>query len=162
MAKQKKVHLYSKKMSLKAPPEEKTLGELYDKDFYKWTNTQSKLLLKGEYSKLDIQNLVEEIKSLGKSDRRALHSQFIRLLEHLLKLQYTPERQENSNSWKNSVVNARRAINSILKDSPSLKNELKTIFSSCYEAAVENAAIESGEEISFFPKECPWDIKDLI
>lgn len=49
----------------------------YDKDFYKWTKQQALLLKKKQFSSLDIDHLVEEIESLGRSDKRALKSYFI-------------------------------------------------------------------------------------
>ena len=45
---------------------------LYDTDFYAWTLEQSRLLRSGNLQGLDIENLVEEIESLGKQERREL------------------------------------------------------------------------------------------
>ena len=49
-----------------------THPELYDQDFYQWTQEQAALLREGAWQDLDVINLAEEIESLGKSDRRAL------------------------------------------------------------------------------------------
>jgi Domain of unknown function DUF29 len=66
---------------------------LYDRDFFAWTQQQAALLRRaaaGEPSSdLDLQNLAEEIESLGKRDRRALPAQLARITEHLLKLQFS-------------------------------------------------------------------------
>lgn len=40
--------------------------ELYETDFYAWTIEQAKFLRNGDWNKLDISNLAEEIQSLGK------------------------------------------------------------------------------------------------
>jgi len=45
---------------------------LYDLDFYAWTQTQSELLRLGNWQELDIENLVEEITSLGKQQKQEL------------------------------------------------------------------------------------------
>jgi Domain of unknown function DUF29 len=42
----------------------------YDEDFYAWTVEQARLLRSGKLSSLDVENLAEEIESLGRSDKR--------------------------------------------------------------------------------------------
>ena len=86
----------------------------YEIDFFNWTFHQAKLLKKRAFSELDIENLIEEIESLGRSDRRALRSQVVRLLMHMLKQSYQPEGQGNSRSWAGSISNGccSRAIRS--------------------------------------------------
>lgn len=134
----------------------------YDRDFFKWTHTQALLLKKGEFSKLDIEHLIEEIESLGKSDKRSLKSHLINLLMHLLKIQYQPEMKENTNSWDASVRNARLEITLLLEDSPSLKNELPKMIESAYKFARQKAADETNISLKTFPKECSWTIKEII
>lgn len=80
-------------------------NHLYEKDFYQWSLHQAKLLKRGEWTKLDLENLVEEIESLGKSERSALKNQMIRLLMHLLKIKYQPNK--HTKSWDKSIGNAR-------------------------------------------------------
>jgi hypothetical protein len=38
----------------------------YNRDFYRWTKSQVSLLRKKEFTHLDVENLIEEIESLGK------------------------------------------------------------------------------------------------
>jgi hypothetical protein len=42
---------------------------LYDADFYAWSTEQAQLLRAGEFSRLDIENLAEEIESMGRRDK---------------------------------------------------------------------------------------------
>ena len=46
--------------------------DLYETDFYAWTQRQVELLRKRDLNNLDIENLIEEIDSLGKQERREL------------------------------------------------------------------------------------------
>jgi hypothetical protein len=135
---------------------------LYEQDFNKWINQQVALLKKGDIDQVDMANLIEEMESLGKNDRRALKSQLTRLLMHLLKQEYQPEKQTDSHSWTNSIVEAERAIKYLLEDSPSLKNELKNMLESSYEDARQDAAKETGLGINKFPKECPYKLEKLL
>jgi hypothetical protein len=109
---------------------------LYDQDYYLWLQTTIKQLRSGQVFTLDLENLIEELESMGKSDRRALESLLTRLLEHLLKLTYWQgEREYNQRGWKNEIRNFRLQIKKILKDSPSLKSYLAEVFPECYKDA---------------------------
>lgn len=46
----------------------------YDSDFYGWTQEQAGLLRSGNLHLLDTRNLLEEIESMGNSERRELES----------------------------------------------------------------------------------------
>jgi len=155
----KTIRATPKKLSISAPSMSKS--NLYDVDFYKWTKTQATLLKKKQVSELDLNNLREEIESLGKNDKRSLRSQTTRLLMHLLKKKYQPEK-DTSNSWDNSITDASREIKYLIKDSPSLKNELKKVFLEAYEDSREDASRETKMDIKKFPKECPWTFEELF
>lgn len=136
------------------------MNNLYNKDFYKWTRSQVAILKKGNVQCLDLVNLLEEIESLGKSDKRALHSHLINLLMHMLKVNYQPEK--HTPSWDSSISNARREIRLLLEDSPSLKNELKKFLDKAYQYARKDAGKETGKAESYFPVECPWKLKQIL
>lgn len=134
----------------------------YTKDFYKWTKEQAHLLKKKKLDALDIENIAEEVESLGKSDKRALRSHLIILLMHLLKKQYQPEGKKKSNSWEASIDNASLEIKLILEDSPSLKKEFSEIYGNAYQYAREKAAIETQLAIKNFPESCPWKLQEVL
>ena len=159
--KTKTVKVSSRRLSVRAPVLQEEEME-YNKDFFKWTKTQANLLKKHDFSHLDIDNLREEIESLGRNDKRALQSQAVRLLMHLLKQKLQPEKQINSNSWNNSIIASSLEIKYLIKDSPSLKNELIKVFPEAYEDARHGAAAETGLDIKKFPEKCPWEIQKIL
>ena len=67
-------------------------ASLYDRDFFAWTQDQAALLRAWpEHLRpngIDIENLVEEVESLGKSDRRAIESLLELVVLHFLKLEF--------------------------------------------------------------------------
>ncbi len=69
---------------------QKQVSSLYDKDFYAWTQEQASLLQSRQWSQLDLPNLIEEIESLGRQERRELINRLSVLMAHLLKWQYQP------------------------------------------------------------------------
>jgi len=109
---------------------------LYEKDYYLWLEKTIHLLETNQFSDLDLENLIEEISSMGKSEKRSLESYLTRLLEHLLKLAYwESELEYNQRGWKNEIRNFRRAIKRIIADSPSLQPYLIEIFNKSYQEA---------------------------
>lgn len=132
----------------------------YEKDFYSWTLHSAKLLRDGKFSEVDIENVAEEIESMGKSDKRELISRFALLLSHLLKWQYQPERR--GNSWKHTIKNQRLEVRELLKDSPSLKYEIDNQIEYAYEKALNIAIEETGLSESTFPKNCPFSLEQCL
>ena len=111
----------------------------YDQDYFQWSQEQSKLLKERKFELLDVENLAEEIESLGKRDRRKLESLLLRLFEHLLKRRYVGI-QECYRGWDIEIRNFSRQIQRLLKDSPSLKNYLEEIASDCYQEAIDSVS----------------------
>ncbi|MDD5036377.1 MAG: DUF29 family protein [Methylococcaceae bacterium] len=46
---------------------------LHDRDFYEWTRQQTNLLRTRDFARVDLENLIEEISSLGECDKREAH-----------------------------------------------------------------------------------------
>ena len=136
-----------------------TNDNLYDQDFYLWIETISKQLKAGKFAEIDLANLIEEIESMGKSEKRELKSRLIVLLMHLLKWQYQPEKR--SESWRSTITEQRICIELLLEDSPSLQPLFIEIFADCYEKARLKASEETGIKLNFFPKESPFTLEDV-
>ena len=132
----------------------------YDSDFYLWLAGQAALIREGKFDKLDIENVAEEIESLGRSDKRALGSQLRRLLMHLLKWQRQPGRR--SQSWRNSINSARDELRVIVQDSPSLKPVLEASLAGEYLTARKRAVDETGLSGKNFPANCPYTLDDIL
>jgi len=121
-------------------PQPKT-ETLYTQDYYLWLKTTINQLRAGHFSGVDLQNLIEELESMGRREKRAIKSFLIKLLEHLLKLQYwDAERERNEGHWKGEIRTFRREIKDELTDSPSLQPYILEIFDECYEKARAEAS----------------------
>ena len=132
----------------------------YDTDFYQWTQDQAAHLRAKEWSALDVDNLAEEIESLGASDRRALRGHLMRLSQHLLKWRHQPQRR--GESWQQSIDNARLQIELILEDSHSLRDFLPDAFAWAYPRGRKEAAKETHLPLETFPEVCPWTLNQLL
>lgn len=61
--------------------------DLYERDFFAWTQDQAARLRALRPNGLDVENLAEEVETLGRSERRAVVSLMRRIVHHLLKLE---------------------------------------------------------------------------
>ena len=133
----------------------------YETDFYLWTQQQADLLRQGQFNRvdLDLENIAEEIESMGKRDRRSVSSYLQNVLLHLLKWRYQPERR--GTSWRMSIRNGRYQVRRLISESPSLKPQLPAILAEEYPLARENAADETGLPLTTFPEECPFTVEQI-
>ena len=133
---------------------------LYEADFNLWLSETVNLIRKGELDKLDLENLAEEIEDMGNSRKDALESNLIRVLQHLLKWKYQP--QKRTNSWKVSITEHSLRLNKAFKKSPSLKVYFDDVFTECYQDARLIASQETGLNILSFPEVCPFKREDIL
>lgn len=131
----------------------------YEQDFYGWVQDQAAALRSGRLSDLDIEHLIDEVESMGRSEKRALESRLVVLLVHLLKWKYQPARR--GKSWQLTCKGQRINFEDILDDNPSLKSQFDTLLSRAYDKAVIDAATETGLDEETFPQFCPWSWKQI-
>ena len=133
----------------------------YETDFYQWTQQQAALMRQGEFNRvdLDIENIAEEIESMGRCDRYALRSYLHNILMHLLKWQYQPE--QHGTSWRLSIKNGRHQVDILVEDSPSLQGKIPDLITKEYAQARENAALETGLSLATFPELCPFTVEQI-
>ena len=119
------------------------VSELYDRDFFLWTQEQATALraVKDSNLPLDWDNLAEEIESLGKSDRRELRSQIRRIMRHLLKLEISPALDPRG-GWCSTIADSRSEIEDVLQDSPSLGREVDRMIAEELNTAAKFAAAD--------------------
>jgi len=137
-----------------------TSARLYETDFYGWIQNQAGVLRAGSFASLDLDNLIEEIESMGKSHLRALESRIEVLLIHLLKLQFQPERK--SPSWEHTINEQRDRLTDHLLENPSLKPKVPEAQTKAYRYAIKGASRETGLPVSTFPPQCPWTFEQIM
>ncbi|NEP22275.1 MAG: DUF29 domain-containing protein [Moorea sp. SIO1F2] len=136
------------------------MEKAYTKDFNSWTQQTAQLLREGRWQEIDLENLIEEVEDLGKSERRGITSQLIRLLLHLLKWQY--QHQRRSDSWLDSITDARTQIELAIEDSPSLRSYPAEQLEQSYQRARRKAAQQTGMSVSVFPEACPYSLELIL
>jgi hypothetical protein len=137
-----------------------SLSHLYETDFSLWLEKTAHLLREKNFQQLDIENLLEEIEGMSRSEKDALESNLIIVLQHLLKWDY--QISKRSPSWSYSIYEHSRRLKKSLKNSPSLKNYLHDIFTESYQEARKLASLETSLTLDTFPLECPYIPEDIL
>ncbi|WP_020604434.1 DUF29 domain-containing protein [Spirosoma spitsbergense] len=116
-----------------------------------------RLLEEKEYE--EAQEALDELyQAMANAERRALNSQLIRLMVHILKWRYQPDRR--STSWVRTIVNARQEIKSLQEYMPSLnRKHIETIWQKNFELAIDAAKAEMNlsRKDKFEPAELDWE-----
>ncbi len=136
------------------------LPNLYDCDFNLWIEATVQLLREGRLRELDVENLLEEVESMGNSNKQALDSNLVVILLHLLKWQYQPNKR--TRSWEKSIAEHRRRLRKIFRNSPSLKNYFQQTFDEGYLDARKQAKIETRLPLESFPEICPFTPEQVL
>jgi Domain of unknown function DUF29 len=130
------------------------VSTLYQQDFCLWAEQTAQLLKSRRYSEVDLENLIDEVEDMSRSEKRALLSNARVILMHLLKYQYQSEKF--SNSWLSSIREHRTRLQDAFKGSPSLRGSFQETFDECYQNARKQAADETALSLDVFPQQSPF------
>lgn len=132
----------------------------YDQDVVAWASEQARLIRTGQFDKLDVEHIADEIEDVGKSEKRELASRMAVLLAHLLKWQFQPARQ--SKSWQRTIKEQRKSLALHLGEVPSFKATLQdrrwvdAVWADAVTKAIEDTGLEN------FPDVCPWPVENVL
>ena len=142
------------------------LDDLYERDFYTWTQRQADALRRAAEAQvntpeaLDWANVAEEIESMGREQAAKLRSSYRVLLMHLLKWQFQPNLQ--SRSWRATIARERGDAAEHLMENPGLKPRQEELFVAAYRRARKEAVVETGLLLKMFPETCPFTIEQAL
>ena len=146
----------------------RSAAELYEDDFYAWTQLQAKELRRFARTRpnlpLDLPHIAEEIADLGKTLRASMRSWARHIIEHLLLLEYSPA-QEPRRGWTAEIVNLRSEIEDRL--TPVLHRDLRRRLPLLYDRArrdLEKKLAPYGEAhvADRFPERCPYTLDQVL
>lgn len=137
-------------------------AELYEQDFFAWTQTTAALIRAGKWHDIDLEALAEEIDSVGGRDRRELTNRLRVLVMHLLKWRYQPAGREEGHSWRSTILTQRTEIEGLLEQSPSLRPVVETFLQQRYPRARRDALQETGLTPAALPEVCPWTAAQIL
>jgi len=130
---------------------------LYKRDLFLWTEETIAKLRAKDFENLDLENLIEEIESLGISQKKELLSRLTTLLEHLLKRLYI-NLPNDYNGWERTIRNQRRELKLLLIQMPSLKSKWQDSLNISWQLALADVKAEY-KSISF---PSTWQFSDDV
>jgi Domain of unknown function DUF29 len=142
--------------------------ELYEEDFYAWTRAQARALRHLAASRpnlaLDFPHLIEEVADLGISQRDAGRCQLRRIIEHCLKLEYSPAHHPRP-GWYETIIQARTEIED--KISPTIRRGLPRRLPRLWAQARRDTAAAfrlygETEAAGALPETCSYRLADLL
>jgi len=135
-------------------------NSLYEVDFYAWTQRQSLLLRNQQWPQIDLDNVIEEIESLGRQQRQELRNRLANLIGHLLKWEYQHEKR--SRSWFATINVQRLDISELILENPSLKPYLAEALEAAYKKGLMLAVKETGLPSKIFPSVAAYSLEDIL
>jgi hypothetical protein len=141
---------------------------LYQTDYYAWTSQQAaelrRLAAARASTTLDLENLAEEVESLGRSELNTVRSQVRRIIEHLLKLEYSPSMSPRAD-WRYSVAQARDDVEDHI--TASMRQDVGADLAKLFGRARRDAALglaKHGERdaAQALPTTCPYSFDQIV
>ena len=135
---------------------------LYEEDVVAWAAEQARLLRSGDFSRLDIERIADEIEDVGKSEQRELAGRMAVLLAHLLKWRFQP--QLRTKSWRATIDLRRKSVERRIKATPSLTATLRDPVwrDDVWLDALKAAIAETGLDPAVFPAASPWSADQTL
>ena len=138
--------------------------DLYDEDFYVWTEVQAALLHERRFEALDLANLIEEVEGLGDAKKSAVLNNASVIIEHLLKLQHSPA-QDPRRGCSESIVGHRSRLE--IELTPRLRQILEEELPRVYaltRRSTERKLRLYGEDAAAgaLPDSCPYTVEQVI
>jgi len=130
----------------------RTNAELYEKDFYAWTQETAALIAAGKWYAIDQMLLADEVAGLGRDDQREIARRVQRLLQELLLWWACPG--ERKGNWAAAIIEERARLEDIVDDSLSLKAQLGEVLAKEYPWARCKAQDQATGSV--FPERCPF------
>ncbi|NBC31130.1 MAG: DUF29 family protein [Alphaproteobacteria bacterium] len=139
-------------------------AELHDTDFFAWTRDQAARLRQlSDEERIDAEILAEEIEALGSSDFHAVESYLERIIEHLLRLQFSGL-DLHVDHWRNEIDTFRVKFED--RVTPSMRTKLSERIDRRYRVAcnrARNALKTSVPDIATrLPECCPYSLEQIL
>ena len=140
-------------------------------DFVAWADEQAAILRRlnetrvNDVDALDLERLAEDVQEMADVKRDHLRSALSRIVEHLLKLEHSPD-VDLRRGWRVSVAEHRSRAETLLDDSGTLRAEVlpsmvPRAWSTGRKLAVKGLQIYGHDAVDV-PADCPWTLDQIL
>ena len=136
--------------------------DLYETDYHRWLEVKADLLREGRLEDIDAVNLIEEFDELAVGERASVESHTETVIEHLLKLQYSPA-QRPRRGWRLTVRKSRARLKTRLSATlrTHLLQRLPDIHADASDAALIALEVDR-VPTDGVPAECPYSLEQIL
>ena len=135
------------------------LNTLYEQEYDQWLEETVKILKNRQLDQLDYDNLIEELETLGRSEKNAVKSLLLQVIIHLLLLQFwTEEKERNSNHWSAEIITFRVQLEDRL--TTNLRNYLRSELDKIYQNAC--LIVNKKVQLTNLPDRYPYSLEELL
>jgi hypothetical protein len=136
--------------------------DLYDTDFFAWTQQQAEAVRAGVWDDIDRDPLAEEIADGWKRDSHLLWQHLRDLMVWLVAYAYAPEQRLAHPHWYVRMTGIRCDIEVIVEIWSNLAAKVDRILPEAYAHGREVASEETGLPLATFPETCPWTPEQVL
>lgn len=141
-------------------------GDLYERDFYLWTQRQAEALRaeakrRPGSNEVDWDHVAEEIEDMGGRDVRECYSRVRTILEHLYKLAWSA-RVEPRAGWRTTILTQRQDLRDAM--TPSIKPKVEAELERLHLGALERAEDAFANEEPAAPRDVSlrWSLPQIL
>ncbi len=150
--------------------------QLYDRDFLAWTQEQAEAMRRRDVGAIDWGNVIEEVETLGRSERHAWTSYCTNVISHLLRIEHYRS-PESFHHWHGEIVDWRVEMCNKLEENPSMRGELPALLGNAWRRGREKAVnamarYDAPADVAEqnrrargwrarLPADCPYGLEDI-
>jgi hypothetical protein len=137
---------------------------LYECDFFAWTQDQAAALRRAHADRVnapvDWVHIANELEYMGDQIKDAIQNHLATVIEHLLKLEHSPDAYPR-NKWWASARKARRHLNDKIANHPSLVPYPRFILERAWLDGRDDALQDDSIAKALLPEHCPYTLEQL-
>jgi len=137
----------------------------FKEDYCAWAEEQGNFLQKKEWDKVDVENVAEEIHSLGDMQELRLEGVICLWMQCMLKMNYYSEKTDKIREWDLLAFSSKMAANDILEENPSLLCKIDGYLKDLYIHAHSMVSLEFDGWLYIndrMPTKCPWTVDKIL
>jgi Domain of unknown function DUF29 len=132
---------------------------LYETEYDRWLEQTIVLLKSRQLDHLDYEHLIEELETLGRSEKSAVKNLLRQIIIHLLLYEFWVfERERNLNHWAGEIVTFRVQLEDRL--TTNLRNLLAIELEEIYDDA--RLIVTKKTKLTDLPLNCPYSLAQLL
>lgn len=141
---------------------ERTDDNLYERDFVAWLDHQVSALRERRFADLDLDNLIEEVETLRRTEQRSVEHHARVVVSQMLLLAHSTL-ADPRRCWKATAHVHRHELE--MRLTPTLRQALDARLGEVYERGREDAATvleTEGTDESRLPRGCPYTLDEIL